>query len=281
MRSGCRKVAAALAVAAAVCCRPTDALAQRRGHPRHSVVFVGGYFYDPWFGPYPWWPAYAYPYPYRPIYQDNRAQLRIEVTPKEAGVYVDGFYAGIVDDFDGFFQALPVPPGGHELVLYLPGYRTVHQRLDLSPGATYRISYAMQPLPAGQTSEPPPSAPSVPPPPPGSAELPRGMGPPPGAPPARQPTAPELPPAPEAAVPHAPSFGALAIRVQPSDAEILIDGENWNGSTGTGRLVVQIGEGRHRLEIRRPGYRSFAMDVEVHAGETTPINVSLSPEKNR
>jgi hypothetical protein len=30
-------------------------------------------------------------------------------TPKEAAVYVDGFYAGVVDDFDGVFQSLPLP----------------------------------------------------------------------------------------------------------------------------------------------------------------------------
>jgi len=31
-----------------------------RGH----VVFIGGYFYDPFFGPYPWWGPAMYPYPY-------------------------------------------------------------------------------------------------------------------------------------------------------------------------------------------------------------------------
>lgn len=29
---------------------------------RSAVVFVGGYFYDPFFGPYPWWVRHAYPY---------------------------------------------------------------------------------------------------------------------------------------------------------------------------------------------------------------------------
>jgi hypothetical protein len=38
--------------------------------------------------------------------------------PEEAAVYVDGFYAGIVDDFDGVFQKLLLPPGDHTIVLY-------------------------------------------------------------------------------------------------------------------------------------------------------------------
>ena len=41
--------------------------------PQASVVlsghvFIGGYFYDPFFGPYPWWPRTAYPYWYFPVY---------------------------------------------------------------------------------------------------------------------------------------------------------------------------------------------------------------------
>jgi hypothetical protein len=34
---------------------------------------------------------------------------------------VDGFYAGIVDDFNGVFQSLPLTPGGHTVVLYVEG----------------------------------------------------------------------------------------------------------------------------------------------------------------
>src|SRR5690348_14342810 len=130
--------------------RPTTSFAQR-GHPPETahaephhapprppfshgaVVFVGGYFYDPFFGPYPWWPHPAYPHPYWPMFE-NRAVLRVLATPDDAAVYVDGFYAGIVDDFNSFFQGLPLPPGGHEVVLYLAGYRTIHRRVYLAPG---------------------------------------------------------------------------------------------------------------------------------------------------
>ena len=121
---------------------PGIADAQRRAVPRHPShpqravvvrghVFIGGYFYDPFYGLYPWWPRTAYPYWYFPVY-DNRAEVRLQVEPEEAedaAVYVDGFYAGIVDDFNGVFQSLPLTPGGHTVVLYLEGYRTVRQQL--------------------------------------------------------------------------------------------------------------------------------------------------------
>ena len=53
------------------------------------------------------------------------ASVQFDVTPRQAEVFVDGYYAGIVDDFDGMFQRLRVEPGQHEITLYLDGYRTV------------------------------------------------------------------------------------------------------------------------------------------------------------
>ena len=151
---------------------PGTADAQRR-HPVKpaGVVFVGGYFYDPFLGPYPWWPLNAYSFAYYPI-DDDRSLVRLLVTPKEAAVYVDGFYAGIVDDFDDL-QPLPLPPGAHDIVLYLEGYRTVHQRAYLTPGSTVESHQTMECLPAGYRSEPPSVAPPFPPPPAGSVTPPR------------------------------------------------------------------------------------------------------------
>jgi len=151
---------------------PAAAGAQRR-HPIKpaGVVFVGGYFYDPLLGPYPWWPLNAYSFAYYPI-DDDRSLVRVLVTPKEAAVYVDGFYAGIVDDFDDL-QPLPLPPGAHDIVLYLEGYRTVHQRAYLTPGSTVESHQTMECLPAGYRSESPFVAPLFPPPPAGSVTPPR------------------------------------------------------------------------------------------------------------
>jgi hypothetical protein len=41
--------------------------------------------------------------------------VRLRIQPREAAVYVDGYYAGIVDDFDGIFQRLTLEVGPHQI----------------------------------------------------------------------------------------------------------------------------------------------------------------------
>jgi uncharacterized membrane protein len=68
----------------------------------------------------------------------------------------------------------------------------------------------------------------------------------------------------------------VAIRVQPADAEVLIDGEAWHAPSGAERLLVSLSPGTHRVEIRREGYDAFVTAIEIRRGETTPLNVSLA-----
>ncbi len=230
-----------------------------RGH-----VFIGGYFYDPFFGPYPWWPRAAYGPWYLPLY-DRRAEVRVQVTPKQAAVYVDGFYAGIADDFDGVFEGLPLPPGGHTVVLYLEGYRTIRHNVYLRPASTFKLRDRLDRLPAGIASEPPPVAPPVPPPPEGSYRTPRT--PPPESWPPRS-------GAPPLVTAQATGFGTLDLRVQPLSAAVTIDGQPWSTSD-EGRFTVQAPAGMHRIEVTKMGYRRFTADIEVREGQTLPLNVSL------
>jgi hypothetical protein len=268
-----RLLALALSAAALLATLPGIAEAQRRGAPRHPPhpqpaiavrghVFIGGYFYDPFFGPYPWWPRAAYPW-YVPVY-DLRADVRLKVEPEpaeDAAVYVDGFYAGVVDDFDGVFQSLPLTPGGHTIVLYLEGYRTVHRNFYLSPGSSLSVRATMERLPEGETSELPEVAPPVPAPPPGTY---------------RAPVTPSRGPAPGPATRRAEAagFGTLDLFVQPVSADVLVDGQRWVTSE-EGHFVIQVPAGRHRVEVSTSGYRHFTADVDVREGEPTPLNVSL------
>jgi hypothetical protein len=267
------RLALLLPALAALMLLPAVADAQGRGRRpaapgkapvvRGQIVFVGGYFYDPYFGPYPWWPRTAYPRWYFPRY-DNRAELRIIATPKDAAVYVDGFYAGIVDDFDGAFQSLPLPPGGHEVVLYLEGYRTARWKLYLQPGGSMKLRQAMEPLPAGVASERPHVAPPVPPPPAGTFTAPK--------------TAPrDQPPSTEPA-PLAKGFGTLELRVQPAAAVVRIDGDPWV-SSDDGFYSAYVGVGTHRIEITLRGYQPFSTEIDVREGSSTPLNVILSPRR--
>ena len=68
----------------------------------------------PGFGqPPPGDPAYGAPgYAVR---QGGSGGVRIEDAPKDAQVFVDGNYAGIVDDYNGAFQSLDLAPGPHEI----------------------------------------------------------------------------------------------------------------------------------------------------------------------
>jgi hypothetical protein len=250
------------------------------GYPYGGGPYWGGYW-----GPYGGgWGGYWGPYGY-PGYYDNSAELRLEVKPKEAQVYVDGYYAGIVDDFDGTFQRLRVRQGNHEVVLYLKGYHALRQNLYLGARQTSNIKADLAPLASGEADEPlpqprvqPDDAPGRPGEPPSPDEPMRPPTPPWPAEPPRPPT----PPAPpgDGQVAEAQGFGALVIRVQPAGAEVLIDGVRWQGPEASERLVVQVAAGAHRIEVRKDGFVTFTSNVQVRAGETAPLNISLPPRGN-
>ena len=236
--------------------------------------FGWGYpFYGPWGYPY-WGGGYGYGYPY----YDPSPEIRLEVKPKEAQVYVDGYYAGVVDDFDGTFQRLRLRPGTHELVLYFQGFHTVQQNIHVGSGQDLKIKFQMQPLAAGETNEPPPQPKAAPAEdqPQGAVQgyPPQGYPPqnPPQGPPARRPA-----PVEQGGAKQGQAFGSLVVRVQPSGAEVLVDGERWQGPEGSERLVIQVSEGSHRIEVRKEGFVPFSTTVQVRRGETSPLNVSLPP----
>ena len=249
---------------------PTEAAAQRRVIRRAPIrtVFLAAYshpfhryYYDPfafgWYGP-----QYR-PYPPRPRYfYEPAAELRVQVAPREAEVYIDGYLAGNVDDFDGVFQRLRVPLGEHEVAIYREGYRTITEKMLFRPYESYHIKQIMQPLQAGDAAEARPvPAPSGPSQAAGRVASPGRMD-------------PQGRPEPEG---RADRFGSLAIRVQPGDAEVFVNGERWDTSPGENRLLLELMEGTHRVEIRKEGFRTYSSTVRVQGGETATVNVSLSP----
>jgi len=242
--------------------------AQRHYHGSHGRVTVipsspllwGGGFYSGFYPPY--YPGfglwYGYPmfgFPPGVYPQDHAVTVRLQVSPREAQVFVDGYAAGVVDDYDGVFQRLRLIPGPHEIVIYHPSYRTLRQNVYFNPGSSHTIRQTLDPLAAGEASEPQPVPRQM---------LPSGPGMP----------GPGMPPS--AGVPFDPSrTGTLALRVQPIDANILVDGEPWKGPQSQERLVIQLREGSHRVRVEKPGFQPFSVDIDVRAGETTSFNVSL------
>jgi hypothetical protein len=71
-----------------------------------------------------------------------------------------------------------------------------------------------------------------------------------------------------------PGSGTIAIRVQPADAVILVDGERWQSSGD--RLDIQVTPGAHRIDVQKDGYQPFSTGVQVRAGEVSGLNISLT-----
>jgi hypothetical protein len=255
--------------------------------PYYRPYFYGPYLYSSFF----WYP---YPYYYAPYgfygayyggYYDPLSSVKVEVKPKDAHVYVDGYFAGEVDRYDGAFQRLRLTPGPHQIEVYLEGYKTLRQTVYLTPDSTFKLRGELAKLAEGQPSDPLPTPKATP-----DGDRGRGRGYGYGAPHERRRT----PPPPEPGTP-APGddeavegrqpqpeagtrdsqFGTIAVRFQPGDAEVLIDGEVWQGTDRDQRLLVNLPVGSHRVEVRKAGHRPFSTEVDVRPGETTTVNVSL------
>ena len=201
--------------------------------------------------------------------------MRLQVTPRQTEVFLDGYYAGTVDDFDGTFQRLNVQPGNHDLELYLPGYHSVQQNLLLQPGKTSNVKLAMQPLAPGEPEPQRPEGRPLPP-PQDNQQNPGGVT------NSRRPSgnAPrdnvQIEEA--ASAPAVAEYGTLSLRVQPGAVGLLIDGERWEGPVSEDRLSVQLSTGRHVVEVEKEGYRRYITEVTVQKGETSSLNIALTKQ---
>jgi len=59
--------------------------------------------------------------------------VKISVKPSRAAVFLDGQYAGHVDEFDGAGQGMLVAPGPHTIKIALPGYETFETQINPLP----------------------------------------------------------------------------------------------------------------------------------------------------
>jgi hypothetical protein len=111
----------------------------RRYFPFGYAGYGPGYYY---YDRYDW---HWYGDPYRDRFDYYRygyptGELRLDVDPSHAEVYVDGYYAGRVDDFDGFWQALTLEDGRYTIEIVAPGYEPLVFDIRIDPGRkiTYR-----------------------------------------------------------------------------------------------------------------------------------------------
>jgi len=203
--------------------------------------------------PYPGWPWWGYPYPHRfppadwRVYAEwETANVRLDVSPKDAQVYVDRYYAGVIDDFDGIFQHLTLRAGVHLIEIRRTGYVTLAIEFNLYPWQSVTYRRTMEPSHGDEVSSAPPSA--------GFEE---------GA----------APPAP--ANGNAPP-GDVKFDVAPDDAAIYADGfyagivDDFNGSQH-----LPLPPGRHHLSLQLDGYETTEVDLTIDPGRTITYRASL------
>ena len=108
---------------------------------------LGGYygFYDPiWYDPFYGYYGSGYygggyyggGYYGRSDYSGYEGHLRLKVKPSDAEVFVDGYYAGVVDEFDNIFQHLNMETGPHRIEVRQDGYEALTFEVRILPGRT-------------------------------------------------------------------------------------------------------------------------------------------------
>lgn len=254
-----------------------------RYNGRYGHYGYGGYYSYPYssyyYSPYAYWgyPSYGwglgygygdyYGYAPAPYYgggyrEASGAQVRTLVDPARTRVYVDGYYAGVADDFDGMFQRLSLSPGRHDITLKLEGYTshtfsvypdgedTMKLRFDMvkgtgdtreSVGEEYArpLDQGRDPAREAPQAEPPPARPE----------------------PGREVDS-ERNDRPVIQMPQG-GRGEILFDIVPLDASVYIDGEFQGKASQVTRVPLPVG--RHRIEVVRPGYRTEETEINVDA----------------
>jgi hypothetical protein len=72
--------------------------------------------------------------------------IRLKVKPSTAAVFVDGYYAGTVDDFDNSFQKLSIALGTHRIEISAPGYKPLTFEIDVRDFDTINYEGRLEPI---------------------------------------------------------------------------------------------------------------------------------------
>jgi hypothetical protein len=264
-------------------------------YPGYGYWYYPGYYPGYYYGYTPYWSGlyfgiggaywggggyYGYPYYGYSYHHSDAGAVRLLVDPEDTKVYVDGYYAGEVDDFDGMFQRLNIAPGRHEITLKKDGYRTHRFRVYVGEDSTLKLRHDMEKGAGPDTIE--------------DLAGERGLyeergrrdeGEDPGArEPGREGTHPPEADAYRGDATPAPSLegvvndgktapGLLRLVVTPEDASVYVDGRFFGSAKQTGDL--ELAPGPHRVEIVRPGYRTVERDVVIESAGSRTLFVGL------
>jgi hypothetical protein len=133
-----------------------------------GYAFGLGYFYDPsWYDPYYYGGLYGGGYGggyyggggggyYGGGYQGGsgsssygqgpQGSLRLKIKPRDGKVYVDGYFVGTVDEFDGVFQKLNIDAGAHRIEIKAPGHEETSFEVLITPNDTVTYKGELKPI---------------------------------------------------------------------------------------------------------------------------------------
>ena len=130
----------------------------RRGHGRYHWPAYGWpavVYYVPWYEPYPFSrEAAAIPVP-APVEQPTpTGRLILGPQPDGAQVFVDGYYAGITDDFSVVHGGGVLEAGQHRIEVSAPGYESlsIDVRIASNQSVTYRGTLKRIPPPVAKSA---------------------------------------------------------------------------------------------------------------------------------
>jgi hypothetical protein len=284
----------------------SDGVRRRVGDSHHggrgggTIVVGRGWWYDPyWYGPswgygwgwgwYPpwyWGPAAAAGYARRG--DGDYGALDLDLWPDDVEVYIDGEYAGEVDEFDGFPTYLWLPRGTYDVVFYRDGFQTLARQYSIYAGQVIDVNDRLE---RGESVRPEdlPSTSTVN----REARYERNRQ--------RREAArryeewreradwdedevdqDELEEEIEETEERIEdgTMARLRLSITPEDASLYLDGN----FLGTAREVAQLSAGlvvppgSHRLEVVRPGYEAEEVRFDSAAGQEVSLQVDLERE---
>ncbi|MBZ5697534.1 MAG: hypothetical protein LAN18_03195 [Acidobacteriia bacterium] len=78
-------------------------------------------------------PRFTYPDP------KTSSEVRLDVQPGRAAVFLDDYFVGTVDKYHGVEHAMLVVPGKHRFKIALPGFKTFETEVDLLPRQKFAL----------------------------------------------------------------------------------------------------------------------------------------------
>jgi len=182
------------------------------------------------------------PYGFGVFTNTELANLRLDVSPADAQVYVDAAYAGRVDAFNSAFQRLALAGGPHRVEIRKEGFTSLAIEIAVFPGQDVTFSRKLQRArdgAAGVETIPPASDTDLAPPCNGSS-------------------------------------AALRLDVTPKDADVYADGfyvgraDDFSGSQH-----LRLTQDRHHLMLKREGYETTEFNLTVASDRLETYRASM------